>query len=103
MTVLSLWKGQIPPPASMNRRERMEAALADVAAEYDVAADDILGPTKRPKVCAARQAAMHRLYALGWLSTSQVGRFLNRDHSTVVYGLKAHKARMSERLEAEAA
>jgi len=81
----------------------MEAALTDVADEYNVTTEAILGPSKRLKVCAARQAAMHRLYALGWLSTAQVGRFLNRDHSTVVYGLKAHRARMAASPEAQAA
>ena len=102
--VLSLWKGAVEVADDQTpRRARMVAVLGQVAAKHGVTPADIRGPSCVREIARARQEAMHELYALGWLSTPQVGRFLNRDHSTVVYGLKAHKARLAEHLEAQAA
>lgn len=100
--LLSLWKGPLTVTAE-SRRERMRAILAEVADKHGVTPEAIQGRSCAREVSNARQEAMHRLYDLGWLSTPHIGRFLNRDHSTVVYGLKAHEARIAASREAQAA
>ena len=58
-----------------------------VATLHDVDTADITGPSRSPEHCEARRCVMRELKAKGW-STPRIGRLLNRDHSTVVYGLR---------------
>ena len=47
---------------------------------------------RRDKVSAkARQEAYSEIYALGGYSTTAIGKIFNRDHSTIVYGIKRYK------------
>lgn len=61
--------------------------IARVAKLHDVEPDEITGPSRAPELCEARRSVMLELKAKGW-STPRIGRLLNRDHSTVVYGLR---------------
>lgn len=61
--------------------------IAQVAAEYGLARADLTGPSRLPHICAARWEAMRRMRAKR-LSTSSIGRLLNRNHATVVHGLR---------------
>lgn len=104
MTVLSLWKGQIPPAKPTPRREVMEAAVKAVAEKHGVTLEDIMGRSKRRHIAWARQEAMHELYALGWLSMPRIGQYLGGlDHTSVLYGIRRHKERTPNPLEAQAA
>lgn len=67
-----------------------------VAEEYGVHPSVILGSEKNRRAAVPRQEVMRRALAVGWSST-QVGRALGRDHSTVLTGAK----RAAERLAAE--
>lgn len=71
----------------------MSQILADVAHATGVPAATIKGPTRGARAVAARYAFMAQAHATGRYSLAQIGRFVHRDHSTVVYGLKRHAQR----------
>ena len=77
-----------PAPYALQKLTR---AVVLVAAASGVSVADIKGASRTPIVCRARWATMHLMRARG-LSTPQIGRALNRDHTTVLYGLDRVKA-----------
>ena len=86
-----------PPKNDYGTGEHEQAVLTDVAAEYCVSVAEILGQSRVQQVSYARQAAMWRLrHDLG-LSFPTIARILHRgDHTTVLYGVRAHEARLLE-------
>lgn len=66
---------------------RVQRYAEEAGAYFGVAADEILSPVRRAKVVRARWAVMRRLSAAGF-SSVQIGRWLQRDHATVLHGLK---------------
>lgn len=79
----------IPPPKPNARR--YVHILHDVATRHDVTTDDITGPCRSPRYVRARQEAFYLLREAGY-SMLQIGRFCNRDHSTVMHGANKHEA-----------
>ena len=67
-------------------------ALNEVAAEYRIPSAYILSRAKPDHVAVARFALYARLKDLG-RSTVRIGQLLNRDHSTVSYGIHQHYIR----------
>ena len=64
-----------------------------VAAENDLTAADLLGPSHERRIAWPRQDAFVALRdELGWSST-RIGRLFRRDHTTVLYGLAVAKER----------
>ena len=57
--------------------------LAMVARHYEVRVSDISGPSRERQFLVARQAAMYLLHDHRGVSLSQIGRLLDRDHTTV--------------------
>ncbi len=68
--------------------------LDGVAATFGVTADRLRGPRRDGRLCAARNVAYYLLRELTDHSTTEIGRILNRDHSTVISGSQAIEARM---------
>lgn len=85
--VLSLWRGRF------SLRRTMYDIAGDICQEYQIDHDDLIGPSRKRLVAWARQDFVYRAYALGHLSYPQIGRFLNRDHSTCVYARRTHMRR----------
>lgn len=73
-----------PPPLT---RFTGRQIIAQVAKLHDLTPDIITGPSRLSDHCAARFQVMHELDAKG-MSASAIGRILNRDHSTVLHGLR---------------
>lgn len=69
--------------------------LAEVAESTDILAVAIVGDARARHISRPRQELMWRLHLLGY-STLEIGRHMKRDHSTVVHGIHAHKARISD-------
>lgn len=67
--------------------------LAEFAATRGLTLDELRGPDRGRIVAHARQDAMLLLSEATRLSKSQIGRLFNRDHTTVLYGLKAARER----------
>lgn len=56
------------------------------AAVFDVPASQVYGPARFRPISRARQAVYLAATEQGW-GVSHIGRILNRDHSTVTYGV----------------
>lgn len=88
-TFLSMWpwRGELTArPATM--REISEA----VAARYGLPIEQLKGPDRKRSVAWARQEAFDAIYATGRYSLPQIGRYFNRDHTTVLHGVRRVRA-----------
>lgn len=75
--MIPAWYTSIPP----------QSVLQAVANRHRLTIDDIKGPSRKAYICRARWDAMRLLRDRG-LSLPSIGRMLNRDHTTVVHGLR---------------
>ena len=72
--------------------------IARVAFAFSVTTADILGPSRLSLHVRARRTAMAALSARG-NSLAQIGRWMNRDHTTVMYAVRKfeYAARANEK------
>ncbi len=70
-------------PHDSPHREAVEV-VCRVAAEHGVALSDLRGPGRRGRLVEARRRAAAAARARTDVSLPQLGRILNRDHSTVL-------------------
>ena len=70
--------------------ERARPLMAEygVARYYGINADELKGKSRHKQIVEPRQLAMYLLREDAHLSTPEIGRLLNRDHTTVLHGLK---------------
>lgn len=78
------------PPPKPNARAYVKI-LHDVATRHDMTPDDVIGKCRSPRYVKARQEAFYLLRAAGY-SMLQIGRFCNRDHTTVLHGANKYEA-----------
>ncbi len=67
-----------------------------VATYYDLTVLDIRGKKKNQSIAIARQIAMYLSTQYTRLSTTQIGKYFNREHGTVIHAAKKIKERMEE-------
>lgn len=67
---------------------KRNAVINRLALEYNVDASEILGDRRFANVIAARKRAYKELRDMNW-SLPQIGRMMNRDHSTVLSGIRS--------------
>ena len=60
--------------------------MATVVQAHNVTMDELLGPCRKQELVFARQSAYYLLRKLGWKWT-EIGRTMNRHHSTVISGV----------------
>jgi chromosomal replication initiator protein len=75
-------------PGPYGRAVTPNAILLAVARYYGVKVEDLKGKARHKQIVVPRQLAMYLLCADAHLSTPEVGRLLNRDHTTVMHGNK---------------
>lgn len=81
----------------MTPRQRTMKDVEAVARIYRIDMVELMGHSRRNTAVKARQAVMWMLrYSKAW-SFPAIGRFMNRDHSTVVFGIGRHEIRMGLR------
>jgi chromosomal replication initiation ATPase DnaA len=66
------------------------AVVRNAAMEFGISPAQILGRDQARYSVRARYAAIRELYLRGY-STPQIGRWLNRHHTTVIYALRGRK------------
>lgn len=81
------------PPPKPNARQYVKI-LHDVATRHNMTPDDIISPNRSPRFVEARQEAFYLLKQAGY-SMLQIGRFCNRDHTTVMHGANKHAAKLN--------
>lgn len=62
-----------------------------IADKHQIPITKLLGKRRDKISASARQEAYAEIYALGGYSTTAIGKIFNRDHSTIVYGIKRHR------------
>lgn len=81
------------PPPKPGARQYVHI-LHDVATRHAMTPDDIIGKSRSPRYVEARQEAFYLLKQAGY-SMLQIGRFCNRDHTTVLHGANKHEAKLN--------
>jgi hypothetical protein len=89
--VLSLWRGLcVVQPATMAQ------IASEVAMRHGVTLDAMRGPRRAKRLVWARHEAFWRIYRTERFSFPQIGRFFgDRDHSTVIYGVRRFEERLA--------
>jgi chromosomal replication initiation ATPase DnaA len=81
-----------PAPSDTKR-----TILLAVAIRHGLTIEELTGPGQFREVAWPRQEAMWLMYKTGRYSLPQIGRYLGgRDHTTVLYGIRRHQARLDE-------
>ena len=87
--------------SNKTRRQQIDyvqAILIGVCAEYGIGVEEILGDRRDQPVVIARWEAVRRAYEGTGLSTTELGRVFNRDHTSILYILgKVKKERVYTR------
>lgn len=106
LKVLDAWKADLPkilagervtypPPEVSDLLYTMAEVLAAVARTTGLSAEAIRGKRRTEKMCGARHLAVLLICDLcPEKSLTQIGRFLNRDHTTIIHGRKAALRRL---------
>lgn len=94
-------RGETPPARPRDEREA-QTTLAlmrirdEICAAHGIEPGDLTGYRRAQGLMVARQECMWRMREETDASLPQIGRALGgRDHTTVLYGLKCHAARMA--------
>lgn len=88
---LSLWHGLKPWPY----RRSWDVVATDIARDHGFSFEQVIGNGRAYALVRARQHVMYALSKRG-NSSAWIGRQLDRDHSTVLWGIAAHARRVSE-------
>ena len=75
-------------PGPSGRSVTPAAIQTAVARYYGVNADELKGKSRQKQIVGPRQIAMYLMREDAHLSTPEIGRVLNRDHTTVLHALK---------------
>lgn len=86
--------GQQSPQYVEPQTRTMARIASDIASDNNLTLEELKSRTHEWAVSHVRQYAYAEMLDAGF-SASAVGRFFGRDHSTVAYGAKAARARMS--------
>lgn len=78
------------------RLKKMRKICNDVCVANELSLSELRGANRRRHVAWPRQDAMRFLAEAGY-STNEIGRYLgNRDHTTILHGIAASRARAAE-------
>ncbi len=75
--------------------DAIAAIVAEVSEATGISATDIMGTRKWAQISAARQMVYYIAHRNG-MSLPEIGRAFGRDHTTVLHGINAEKARRGE-------
>lgn len=70
----------------MTPRQKIHAAIAEIAQQHDYTLEEILGKSRLKRLVAVRRLCILMLRDRGH-STTEIGRLMNRCHTTVVHAL----------------
>jgi chromosomal replication initiation ATPase DnaA len=70
-------------------RERHMEFVADISRQYKITTATLLGESRARHIVSARREVAEHLHDQG-LSSVQIGRLLNRDHTSILHLLKTN-------------
>jgi chromosomal replication initiator protein len=72
--------------------ERVRSVIIEVAEKHNVPPREIMGRTRERSVVLARHEAIYRVKALNpTFSSTQIGRWFNRDYTTILYAIAKYQ------------
>lgn len=74
-------------------RELVDQAVAIVANTYRVSVEEILGPRRWEPLVQARHLAIWLAKEITGWSSPELGRYFNRDHTTILYAIDVVEGR----------
>jgi chromosomal replication initiator protein len=74
---------------SSKRKSILERILSDVSNKSGISEETLKSKTRIREVAEARQIYFKRASQITKLSLAAIGKFVNRDHATVIHGIKA--------------
>lgn len=80
---------------SLPKPPTMREIASEVAERHGVKVDEMRGPSRKRYFVHPRQEAFALIRANTSLSYPNIGRYFNRDHTTVIHGEKAHNDRQA--------
>lgn len=72
----------------------LHAILIDVCDRHNVSHQDLLSPRRFRNLVRARHEAWWLAYTQSEASYPAIGKFFNRDHTTIMFGIRRHAARI---------
>lgn len=91
MSAPAHWRGA--GAVSVDECATMAGIAAAIALRHGVELGDLTGPKRAALIARARQEAYAAMLDAGYSST-QAGRFFDRDHTTVLEGAARHRERL---------
>lgn len=82
--------------ASQPKRDPVSIILHEITARYGVTMEELRGRSRLSRCTMPRLIAYVRLRDETALSYPAIGRMMDRDHSTIIYGERVARARMKE-------
>ena len=84
----------LPTPTDLEKQTvTMRDVLHAVASRHEMRPAELMGASRHKMVVRARQEAFAEMRRRG-RSLAEIGRFFERDHTTVLYGLRKHEQRI---------
>ena len=81
----------------VNRKPNADQICSAVCRFYSIEDNVIRSTQKKKAIAEARMVAMYLMNTMGELTTPEIGRVLNRDHSTVIYGCRKIAEQLDDR------
>lgn len=81
-------QGPTAPPSTIY------SILDEVARKYELSINELLGCRRSRHIAWPRQEVMYRASKETRASLPQIGAVLKRDHTTILFGIRAHERRM---------
>ena len=80
----------------ISQRDKASAIVDEVCAKRQLDRIEVLSDRRSSDVAQARHEIWHRIYSeLPNYSLPMIGRLFNRDHTTILHGIRKHKKRVS--------
>lgn len=76
----------------LTARDIAKAVVAEVCDKHNVAVNDVMSLRRSKSIVAARHEVCWRLREETNWSMPQIGRFMGRDHTSVLYGCRCYDA-----------
>lgn len=89
----------IPDPLPRSSDPRVNI-LRDCANEYGCTLQELMSASRKTRIMLARRKAMYLLWQRGTMSKAHIGRYLNKDHTTVIHAIRSYEKSLAKRGEA---
>jgi chromosomal replication initiation ATPase DnaA len=80
-----------PEPKARVYQDFRKRIIADCAKEFGISVEDLLGNSRVNHIVMARRKAAWIFYQRGTMSYQQIGRLLNKDHSTIIHAVQKYQ------------